>query len=112
MPQPAARQTQACRIAIAIISLLHSIRLLGQMCYLHATKEQTLHRAKRYSTGYSRVVTQRSTNPAQSSLPAVIGRERGYSGWYDRSMPSWHFDTLYTSWAAMHHALPTLQYII
>lgn len=50
-----------------------------------------LARAKRYSTGYSRVVTQRSTNPAQSSLPAVIGRERGYSGWYDRSMFSMPF---------------------
>ena len=42
--------------------------------------------AKRYSTRYSRVVTQRSTDLAQSSLPSVIGRERGYSGWYDRSM--------------------------
>ena len=46
----------------------------------------TLPRAKRYSTRYSRVVTQRSTDLAQSSLPSVIGRERGYSGWYDRSM--------------------------
>ena len=47
---------------------------------------------KRYSTRYSRVVTQRSTDLAQSSLPSVIGRERGYSGWYDRSMevtPFW-----------------------
>ena len=43
-------------------------------------------KAKRYSTRYSRVVTQRSTDLAQSSLPSVIGRERGYSGWYDRSM--------------------------
>ena len=42
--------------------------------------------AKRYSTRYSRVVTQRSTDLAQSSLPSAIGRERGYSGWYDRSM--------------------------
>ena len=54
--------------------------------------------AKRYSTRYSRVVTQRSTDLAQSSLPSVIGRERGYSGWYDRSMgcAGFHVDRLAT----------------
>ena len=46
---------------------------------------------KRYSTRYSRVVTQRSTDLAQSSLPSVIGRDRGYSGWYDRSIEATAF---------------------
>ena len=63
---------------------------------LHSVK------AKRYSTRYSRVVTQRSTDLAQSSLPSVIGRERGHSGWYDRSMVGAHF--LMTTW--LSNALP------
>ncbi len=56
------------------------------------TRASTLARSqKRYSTRYSRVVTQRSTDLAQSSLPSVIGRERGYSGWYDSSMEARQF---------------------
>ena len=56
-------------------------------CCVKAQGAQT----KRYSTRYSRVVTQRSTDLAQSSLPSVIGRERGCSGWYDRSMVPLYF---------------------
>ena len=58
---------------------------------LVAGSRQRVHIPKRYSTRYSRVVTQRSTDLAQSSLPSVIGRERGYSGWYDRSMEATPF---------------------
>ena len=78
----------------------HTLKIAGHFLSLHPgpgnrangqsapcrAPHPTLSRAKRYSTRYSRVVTQRSTDLAQSSLPSVIGRERGYSGWYDRSM--------------------------
>ena len=52
---------------------------------MHASPRATLARTKGYSTRYPRVVTQRSTDLAQPRLPYVIGRERCYSGWYDRS---------------------------
>ena len=63
---------------------LAKARSCGQLVRLLITAKDA--HAKRYSTRYSRVVTQRSTDLAQSRLPSVIGRERGYSGWYDRSM--------------------------
>ena len=47
------------------------------------------------------MVTQRSTDLAQSSLPSVIGRERGYSGWYDRSI----FRCKYFEYRTLLHGL-------
>lgn len=40
----------------------------------------------RHSTGGSRVIPQRSTNPAQLCLTSEIGRDRVYSKWFDRGM--------------------------
>ena len=39
---------------------------------------------KRFVTGASRVISVHSTGPAQSSLTSEIGRDRVYSGWYER----------------------------
>ena len=85
---------------------LAKARSCGQLVRLLITAKDA--HAKRYSTRYSRVVTQRSTDLAQSSLPSVIGRERGYSGWYDRSMEDPRFGDAPTS---SLHALHPLDLI-
>ena len=47
--------------------------------------------SKRFVTGASRVISVHSTGPAQSSLTSEIGRDRVYSGWYERIMCSKEF---------------------
>ena len=51
---------------------------------------------KRFVTGASRVISVHSTGPAQSSLTSEIGRDRVYSGWYERIMSTVIYVHTYT----------------
>lgn len=44
-------------------------------------------KAKQHGTRDSQMITQFTTNRAQTSLACLIGREGALSGWYDRAMP-------------------------
>lgn len=59
----------------------------------------------RHSTGGSRVIPQRSTNPAQLCLTSEIGRDRVYSKWFDRGMTAGTFQA--SIWC-MHPRPPAL----
>ena len=50
--------------------------------------------AKRFVTPASRVISDRSTGGAEPSLTSVIGRERVYSGSYERIMTLINFEIL------------------
>ena len=51
-----------------------------------ANKKKFILPAKRFVTPASRVISDRSTGGAEPSLTSVIGRERVYSGSYERIM--------------------------
>ena len=44
-------------------------------------------KTKQHGTRDSQMITQFTTNRAQTSLACLIGREGAFSGWYDRAMP-------------------------